>query len=125
MNIFPIRTDEDYEAALARVELLFDAAVGTPECDELDVLTTLIEAYEEKHYPIAPPHPVDAIKFRMEQLGVGPDVLEPAIGYQGRVSEVLNLRRRLTLPMIRRLVDSLHIPAISLITEYSLDKKAP
>lgn len=125
MNISPIRTDEDYEAALARVELLFDAAADSPESDELDVLTTLIEAYEERHYSIAPPHPIEAIKFRMEQMSIGPDALEPAIGYQGRVSEVLNLRRGLTLPMIRKLVDYLHIPAISLISEYNLNKKPP
>ncbi|WP_324042429.1 helix-turn-helix domain-containing protein [Aeromonas caviae] len=125
MNISPIRNDADYEAALARIELLFDAPAGTPESDELDVLATLVEVYEEKHYPIAPPHPVEAIKFRMEQAGVGPDVLEKAIGHQGRVSEVLNLRRRLTLPMIRKLVERLHIPAVSLISEYHLNKKAP
>lgn len=125
MNISPIRNDADYEAALARIEHLFDAPAGTPESDELDVLATLVEVYEERHYPIAPPHPIEAIKFRMEQAGVGPDALEPVIGHQGRVSEVLNLRRRLTLPMIRKLVDNLHIPAMSLIADYSLNKKAP
>lgn len=125
MSISPIRNDADYKAALARIEHLFDAPAGTPESDELDVLATLVEVYEERNYPIAPPHPIEAIKFRLEQAGAGPDALESVIGHQGRVSEVLNLRRRLTLPMIRKLVDNLHIPAMSLIADYSLNKKAP
>jgi len=116
MNIRPIKTEADYEAALERVGGLMD----TPEGDELDVLTTLIEHYESKHHPIFPPHPMEAIRFRMEQFGLQDKELVPYIGRSGRVSEVLNYKRKLTLPMIRRLHTGLNIPTESLIQDYEL-----
>ncbi len=115
MKIQPIKTKTDYEKALARVDALMDAKPGTPRCDELDVLVTLIEAYESKHYPIAPPNPVSAIKFRMEQAGLTRKDMEPYLGGRGRVSEVLNGKRPLTLEMIRKLHEDLGIPLESLI----------
>lgn len=120
MNIRPIKTEADYEAALERVGGLMDAVLDTPEGDELDVLTTLIEHYESKHHPIFPPHPVEAIRFRMEQFGLQDKDLVPYIGRSGRVSEVLNYKRKLTLPMIRRLHTGLNIPTESLIQDYEL-----
>ena len=117
MDIRPIKSESDYEAALVEVEHLWEAAPGSPEHDRLDVLATLIEAYEEKHHPIGPPDPIDAILFRMEQLGLRRRDLEPYIGPRGRVSEILNRTRTLTLPMIRRLHQGLGIPAAVLIQE--------
>jgi HTH-type transcriptional regulator/antitoxin HigA len=116
-NIRPIKTEADYERALAVVERLMDAQPDTPEGDVLDVLATLIEAYEAKRWPIDPPDPVEAIRFRMEQQGLRAKDLEPFLGSSGRVSEVLNRRRPLTLPMIRRLERGLGIPARVLIRE--------
>lgn len=115
MKILPIKTKTDYEKALARVDALMDAKPGTPKGDELDVLVTLIEAYESKHYPIAPPNPVSAIKFRMEQTGLTRKDMEPYLGGRGRVSEVLNGKRPLTLEMIRKLHEDFGIPLESLI----------
>ena len=115
MEIRPIKTEQDYDAALAEVESLWGAEADTPEGDKLDVLITLIEAYEAKHHPIAPPDPVEAILFRMEQAGLQRKDLEPYIGHSGRVSEVLNHKRPLTLEMIRKLWTGLHIPLESLI----------
>jgi len=103
MKIQPIRTDADHAAALRRIDRLMDAAAGTPEADELDVLATLVEAYEDRHFPVADPDPLVAIQFRMEQLGLTRKDLEPLLGSRGRVSEVLNGRRALSLQMIRRL----------------------
>lgn len=120
MNISPIRTDQDHALALARIGELFDAEMGTPEGDELDVLATLVEAYEERHYPIEPPTPVEAIRFRMEQMGMEDADLTNIVGRRGRVSEIMNGKRRLTLPMIRALNKRLKIPAESLISEYEL-----
>lgn len=116
MTIKPIRTDHDLQAAFHHLEGIYQADEGTPEADERDVLVTLIEAYENKHYPIDPPDPVDAIKFRMEQQGLTPRDLEPYIGPSGRVSEVLNRKRPLSLRMIKQLHDGLHIPYGSLLT---------
>ena len=116
MNIKPIRTDDDLRAALRRLEVIFQAAEGTPEADEMEVLVTLIEAYENKHYAVDPADPVEAIKFRMEQQGLTPRDLEAYIGPSGRVSEVLNGKRPLSLRMIKRLHDGLHIPYESLLT---------
>jgi len=110
MNIKPIRNDADLRAAFERLALIFQAADGTPEADEVEVLTTLIEAFENRHYPIAPPDPVEAIRFRMEQQGLTAKDLEPYIGPSGRVSEVLNRKRRLSLSMVQRLHKGLHIP---------------
>ena len=117
MNIKPIRTDADLQAAFKRLERIYQAAEGTPEADEMEVLVTLIEVYEQKHYAIGPADPVDAIKFRMEQHGLTPRDLEPFIGSSGRVSEVLNRKRPLSLKMVKRLHDGLHIPYESLLSQ--------
>jgi HTH-type transcriptional regulator / antitoxin HigA len=115
MHIKPIRTDDDLRVALRRLEAVFQAEDGSPESDEMEVLVTLIEAYENKHYPIGPADPVEAIKFRMEQQGLTPRDLEAFIGPSGRVSEVLNGKRPLSLRMIKRLHDGLRIPYESLL----------
>lgn len=115
MEIRPIKTEDDYDAALAEVEALWGAEADTPEGDRLDVLLTLVEAYEAKHHPIYPPNPIDAILFRMEQSGLERKDLEPYIGKRGRVSEVLNRKRPLTLAMVRKLWQGLNIPLESLI----------
>lgn len=115
MNIKPIRNDEDLRAAFTRLEAIFQAEEGTPEADEMEILATLIEAYEQKHYPIGPADPVEAIKFRMEQQGLTPKDLEPYIGASGRVSEVLNHKRPLSLRMVKRLHEGLRIPYESLL----------
>jgi len=115
MNIKPIRNDADLRTAFARLSHIYQAEAGTPEADEMEVLTTLIEAYENRHYPIAPPDPVDAIRFRMEQQGLTPKDLEPFIGSSGRVSEILNRKRRLSLAMVKRLHEGLRIPYESLM----------
>ena len=115
-EIKPIRSEPDYEAALSEIERLWGSKAGTPQGDRLDVLATLIEAYEVEHYPIDPPDPIEAIKFRMEQQGLTPRDLEPYIGSSGRVSEVLNRRRSLSLVMIKRLHDGLRIPYESLLS---------
>ena len=118
MDIKPIRTPADHQAALAEIEALMTAEFGTPEGDKLDVLVTLVEAYEQKHFPIDLPDPVEAIKFRMEQSGLTVKDLEPIIGRANRVYEIFNHVRPLTLPMIRRLHSSLGIPVESLIKKY-------
>ena len=115
MNIKPLRNDDDLLAAFKRLEFLFQSDEGTPEADEMEILVTLIEAYEYKRYPITAADPVDAIKFRMEQQGLTPKDLELYIGSSGRVSEVLNRKRRLSLQMVKRLHDGLHIPYESLL----------
>ena len=115
MDIKPIKTDADYRAALTEIEGLMMAKPNTPEGDRLDILVTLVEAYEAKHYPIDLPDPVEAIKFRMEQAGLTVKDLEPYIGRSNRVYEVLNGKRPLTLGMIWKLNQGLGIPAESLI----------
>ncbi len=112
MNIHPIRDDKDYEDALARVDALMelDPEFGTPQSDELEVLVLLIEKYEEKHWQISEPDPIDAIKFRMEQMGLVQKDLTPYIGSKSKVSEVLNRKTGLSLPMIKKLYAGLHIP---------------
>ena len=117
MNIYPIRTAQDYEAALRPVEPMFEnePALDTPEGDYFEVMCLLIEDYEKKHYPIEPPSPVEAIKFRMEQQGLSAKDLEPAIGKSNRVYEILNGTRTLTFPMIRRLHAQLGNPLESLV----------
>jgi HTH-type transcriptional regulator/antitoxin HigA len=119
MDIRPIRTKADYQATLKEISALMDADpdLGTPQGDRLDILATLVQAYESKHVPIAAPDPVEAIKFRMEQSGLSIKDLEPLIGKSNRVYEVLNRKRPLTLAMIRRLHRSLGIPADVLIAE--------
>lgn len=116
MNIKPIRNDDDLKAAFARLEAIFQAPAGSPEADEMDVLVALVELYENKHYPIGPADPVEAIKFRMEQQGLVAKDLEPYIGSSGRVSEVLNRKRTLSLRMIKHLHDGLKIPYESLLS---------
>ncbi|MCR5564042.1 MAG: transcriptional regulator [Desulfovibrio sp.] len=115
MDIKPIRTEQDYHDALARIETVMDAKENSPEGDLLDVLTTLVEAYERKHFPIDLPDPVEAIKFYMEQNGLAPKDLEPVLGRRNRVYEVLNSTRPLTLNMIRNLHATFGIPADTLI----------
>lgn len=114
-DLKPIRTEADYEAALAEVERLWGAKGGTPKGDRLDVLATLIEAHETKHYPIDPPDPIDAIRFRMEQQGLTRKDLEPMIGTRNRIAEVFNRKRGLSIEMIRNLHDKLGISAEVLI----------
>jgi len=115
MTIRPIRTDDDLRAAFRRLEGIYHADEGTPDADARDVLVTLIEAYENEHYALGPADPVEAIKFRMEQQGLTPRDLEPYIGPSGRVSEVLNRKRPLSLRMVKRLHDGLKIPYESLL----------
>lgn len=116
MNIKPVRNDRDLRKAFQRLEEIFQAKPRTPEYDEMEILTTLIEVYESKHYPVGPASPIEAIKFRMEQQGLSPRDLEPYIGTSGRVSEVLNGKRSLSLRMIKKLHDGLHIPYESLLS---------
>lgn len=115
MTIKPIRNDDDLGAAFKQLELVFQAPAGSEQADEREVLVTLIEVYEQKHYPIGPADPVEAIKFRMEQHNLTPKDLEPYIGSSGRVSEVLNRKRRLSLHMVKKLHAGLQIPYESLL----------
>lgn len=124
MNIRPIRTQEDYESALAEVEALFSATPGTPEGDRLDVLTTLVEVYEAEAEPIDLPDPIEMIYYVMESRGLSRRDLEPFLGSRARVSEVLNRRRPLTLEMIRKLHQGLGIPAEVLIRPYPMQQGA-
>ena len=119
MEIRPIRNEADYKASLLEISTLMDLDpdAGSPDCDRLDILATLVQAYEAKHYPIDPPDPIEAIKFRMEQGGLSVKDLVPLIGNSNRVYEVLGRKRALTLPMIRRLHKQLGIPAEVLIAE--------
>jgi HTH-type transcriptional regulator/antitoxin HigA len=117
MEIKPIKNERDYRKALKEIDDLMDAPPNTPQGDRLDVLVTLVEAWEEKHWPIDLPDPVEAILFAMEQRGLSRRDLEPFIGSRARVAEVLNHKRPLTLPMIRRLHQGLGIPAEVLIAE--------
>ncbi len=118
MTIKLIKSEEDYEKALARLEEIFDAKLGSEEGDELEILAFLIEKYEDEHYPIGPADPIEAILFRMEQLGMKQKDLAEIIGYKSRVSEILSRKRKLTLEMIRSLHTSLNIPTEVLIQEY-------
>ena len=118
MEIKAIKTEEDYHEALKRLEDIFHVPADTKEGDEAEVLTILIEKYEDEHYPIEAPDPIEAIKFRMEQMGLKKKDLAEIIGYKSRVSEVLSRKRKLTLKMIRNLHDKLNIPYESLISEY-------
>ena len=111
----PIRTKADYKNALAELERFWGAKSGTPKGDRLDVLATLIEAYETRHYPMDPPDPIEAIRFRMEQQGLTRKDLEPLLGTRARVAEIMNRRRSLSIDMIRRLHEQLGISAEVLI----------
>ena len=120
MNIKPIKTKEDYTATLSQIEKLMDARPNTPQMDELEVLTTLVEAYEAQHYAIDAPDPIEAIKFRMEQEGLKQKDLVNIVRSKSRVSEILNRKRKLTIEMIRNLHKQLHIPIESLFLDYKI-----
>jgi len=121
MDIKPIRTETDYDETLKEIDKLWGAEMGTPEGDKLDVLITLVEAYEETHYPIPAPDPIEAILHHMESQGLTRHDLEPYIGSRARVSELLNRKRPLSLPMIRRLQKGLGISADVLVQPYELN----
>src|SRR3972149_213066 len=110
MTIKPIKNKKDYQQALERLELIFDSKKGMPEGDELEILGILIEKYEDEHFPIGFPDPIEAIKFRMEQMGYNQTDLARVVGLKSRASEILNKKRKLTLEMIRLIHDSLRIP---------------
>ena len=118
MNIKPIRNEKDYQKALNRLELIFDAKKGTVKGDELEILSILIDQYENENFPIGMPDPIEAIKFRMEQMGMKQKDLAEVVGFKSRVSEILNKKRKLTLDMIRKLNTTLHIPTEVLIQDY-------
>lgn len=122
MELKPIRTENDYQLALKRLEIIFDASIGTPESDEADILGLMVDEYEKKHYPIETPDPIEAIKIRMEELHLKQVDLIPAIGGKSRVSEILNKRRKLTVEMIRNLTSKLNLSPGLLITDYQLSR---
>ena len=116
--IKPIRNESEYQKALNRLEKIFNAKQGTNEGDELEVLSILIDNYENEHFPIDSPDPIEAIKFRMDQLGIKQNDLAKIIGFKSRVSEIINRKRKLSLTMIRKLHQQLNIPTEVLIKEY-------
>ena len=118
MDIRVIKTEQDYQEALKRLEVIFNAPIDSPEGDEAEILGMLIEKYEDVHYPIEAPDPIEAIKFRMEQMDLSKSDLAEIIGYKSRVSEIFSRKRKLTLQMIRRLHEKLNIPYESLIVDY-------
>ena len=125
MDIRPIKTEADYDAALNEIEALMDAEPNTPECDKLDVLAILVEAYESEHYEIPAPDPIDALEYYLESRDMSRKDLEPFIGTRARVSEILNRKRPLTLSMIRRLEAGTGIPASILIQPYETEQNFP
>ena len=118
MKIVPIRNNTDYQNALKRLEEIFDAKKGTEQGDELEILSILIDKYESEKFPIDLPDPIEAIKFRMEQMGMKPKDLAKVVGYKSRVSEILNKKRKLSLSMIRKINETLLIPTEVLVQEY-------
>jgi HTH-type transcriptional regulator/antitoxin HigA len=123
MNIKPIRTEDDYKTACERIDEIFHAEPGSKEDDELDVLVTLVDAYEEKHFPLGMPNPIEAIKIQMENLGLSrKELMEGLNKSSGRISDILNCRRALTLADIRVLSKLLHIPVETLSQDYPLEK---
>ncbi len=118
MNIKVIKNENDYQKALERLEVIFDAPIDSTEGDEAEILSILIEKYEDEHYPIGPPDPIEAIKFRMEQMDMNKSDLAKIIGYKSRVSEIFSRKRKLSLQMIRKLHEKLKIPYESLIADY-------
>jgi HTH-type transcriptional regulator / antitoxin HigA len=120
MTIKPIKTEADYRKALKRLDVIFDAAIGTVESDEADILGLMIDEYEKRHYPIEAPDPIEAIKIRMEEMQLKQIDLADAIGGKNRVSEVLNRKRKLTVEMIRNLTTRLNLSAGLLISDYQL-----
>lgn len=121
MKLKPIHNETDYQVTLNRLEKIFDSKKGTDKGDELEILTILIDKYENENFPIGMPDPIEAIKFRMEQMGMKQKDLASMMGFKSRVSEVLNKKRKLTLDMIRRISDALHIPTEVLIQDYSME----
>src|SRR5579884_383507 len=124
MSLRPIKTEAEYEQVLKEIEALFEAQPDTPEGDRLEVLTTLVEAYERKHYPVLPPDPIEALLYHLESRGLTRRDLEPYLGSRARVAEVLNRRRALTIEMIRRLHNGLGIPAEVLIQPYTVHRQS-
>lgn len=122
MNIKPIKTEADYRDSLKKLELIFDAVIGTPESDEADILGLMIDEYEKKHYPIEAPDPIEAIKIRMEEMHLKQIDLVDAIGGKSRVSEILNRKRKLTVDMIRNLNRRLNLSPGLLINDYHLTR---
>ena len=120
MDIKPIKTKKDHAEALKRIGVLMHAKANTPEGDELDILVTLVEAYEAKHYAIEAPDPIVAIQHRMEAMGMVRKDLEPLLGSKSRVSEVLNRKRKLTMEMVRNLHENMQLPAEALIQDYAV-----
>ena len=118
MKITPIRNEKDYQKALDRLEKIFDAKKGTNQGDELEILSILIDQYENQNFPIGMPDPIEAIKFRMEQMGMKQKDLAEIVGFKSRVSEILNKKRKLTLDMVRKLNTTLHIPTEVLVQDY-------
>jgi len=118
MNIKPIRNELDYQNALSRMEVIFDAKRGSDKGDELEILSILIDKYENEQFPIEMPDPIEAIKFRMEQMGMKQKDLAAVVGFKSRVSEIMNRKRKLTLEMIRKINQTLHIPTEVLIQNY-------
>tara|TARA_B100000925_G_scaffold259324_1_gene214797 strand:- start:2185 stop:2541 length:357 start_codon:yes stop_codon:yes gene_type:complete len=118
MNIKAIKTETDYNNALERMEHIFHALENTPEGDEAEVLSILIEKYEDDHFPLGMPDPIEAIKFRMEQMNMKQKELAEVVGFASRVSEILNRKRKLTLNMVRKLSNTLKIPTEVLVQEY-------
>ncbi len=126
MNIKPIRTDEDYEAACKRIDEIFQAALGTSEEDELEILLTLVEKYEKRHFPIGMPDPIEAIEIQSQSLNISrKDLMDCLAKSSGRISDILNRRRPLTLNDIRKLNKLLHIPIEVLFQEYPLERAKP
>lgn len=122
MNIKPIKSKSDYQGALKRLEVIFDAITGTPESDEADILAILVDQYEKKHYHIEAPDPIEAIKIRMEEMQLKQIDLVNEIGGKSRVSEILNRKRKLTVDMIRKLTRKLNLSPGLLITDYQLTR---
>ena len=120
MNIKPIKTEEDYQAALLRLELIFDAPIDTPQADEAEVLSLLIENYENEFYAIEAPDPIDAIRIRMEELNLNQSDLVQILGKSSRITDVLNRKRKLSLEMIRIISEKLRISASVLVKDYKL-----
>ncbi len=118
MEIKPIHNEKDYQRALDRLALIFDSKKGTAQGDELEIISILIDTYENENFPIEMPDPIEAIKFRMEQMGMKQKDLAEVVGFKSRVSEILNKRRKLTLEMIRKISSSLDIPTEVLIQDY-------
>jgi HTH-type transcriptional regulator/antitoxin HigA len=122
MNVKPIKTEADYQIALNRLEVIFDAKIGTQESDEADILGLIIDEYEKKYYPIEAPDPIEAIKIRMEEMHLKQVDLVDAIGGKSRVSEILNRKRKLTVDMIRKLTTRLNLSAGVLVNDYQLSR---